>query len=81
MARIQVGFVAFRDEKGNFLPKTKPIYREIPDEAAKEAEAGDPIRICGAPITKEAEDELIRLFAKKFLEHRRAMMDAERERG
>ena len=81
MAKVQVGFVAFRDEKGNFLPKTKPIYREIPDEVLKKAKAEDSICFCGAPIPKEAEDELIRLFAKKFLEHRRAMLDAERKRG
>ena len=40
MAKVQVGFVAFRDEKGNFLPKTKPIYREIPDEVLKSEDGG-----------------------------------------
>ena len=51
------------------------------DEVLKKAKEEDAICICGAPIPKEAEDELIRLFAKKFLEHSRAMLDAERKPG
>ena len=74
MARVQVGIIADRDEKGNFLP-ARPLYREIPDEEYKRMK--NSFWLGGRiPLSKEAEQDIYELFADLFKAHRRAMREA-----
>lgn len=52
MTKVQTGVIAFRDEKGNFLP-AKPIYEDIPDTEAK---------TCGSALCSEFAKLFIDIF-------------------
>ncbi len=76
MARVQVGVICYRDSDGNFLPETKPIYREIPENkppiAAETAEGTEPpheeMMLGNMPISRSAEREFYHLLAKRVRE-------------
>ena len=72
MAKVQVGIIAYRDEKGNFLPKTKPIYRDFPNVP----EPHDGLSLGNIPLSERAERDVYKLFADKFREHQRALREA-----
>ena len=58
MARVQVGEIIMRDEKGNFLPNHIPIYRDLPD--IKSPETGE--KESFLPI-----DDIAELFLPGFM--------------
>ncbi|MBQ2735522.1 MAG: hypothetical protein IJF33_06785 [Clostridia bacterium] len=70
MAKVQVGIIVYRDEKGNFLPETQPIYRELPDVPNTPDEY---LCLGDVPLSPQAERDVYKLFADKFRAHRRAM--------
>lgn len=73
MAKVQVGIIVYRDEEGNFLPKTQPVYRDFPNVPNTPDE-----RLClgDIPLSPRAERDVVKLFADRFRAHRRALQEA-----
>ena len=70
MAKIQVGIIVYRDETGNFLPKTRPIYRDIDRTNQPRPKGG--LCLGKIPLSRVAECEAYEMFAEKYEKYLRA---------